>query len=220
VGIASSSGTAFCGTWTHARRLGRPHWIAWRTPSRGGPFRPALRLRELVREAERRDPARADRNPPSPEWIERVSEAKERTYRRLLRERASSPCRAPSNGWGGCGRPAGNRPSPPPPRGRTSTRCSTSSALRGSSTPSSPRTRWDGESPTRPSSSEAARRLGVPPTRCVVVEDAPAGSRAPVGRDGRDRGALRSSRRPGGRPRGPFPRRPASGRLRRPPRQR
>jgi beta-phosphoglucomutase len=152
------------------------HWIAWRDTlaGEGHPVQPSdfantfgKRNDEILREL--------IGTHLSPEWIERVSEAKERAYRRLLRERGLEPLPGAVE-WLGRLREAGWKQalasSAPRPNidavfdvlglGRLfDAVVSADDVGRGKPDPSV--------------FLEAARQLGVPPTRCVVVEDAPAG---------------------------------------------
>jgi len=110
------------------------------------------------------------------EWIERVSEAKEQTYRRRLRERGLELLpgalawfeRLRSAGWRQALASSAPRPNIDAafeslaPLGRyLDTVVSADEVGRGKPDPAI--------------FLEAARRLGLPPGRCIVVEDAPAG---------------------------------------------
>ena len=110
------------------------------------------------------------------EWIERVSEAKEQTYRRRLRERGLELQpgalawfeRLRSAGWRQALASSAPRPNIDAafeslaPLGRyLDTVVSADEVGRGKPDPAI--------------FLEAARRLGLPPGRCIVVEDAPAG---------------------------------------------
>ena len=152
------------------------HWVAWRDTlaAEGKSVQPSdfvntfgKRNDEILRELMGRGI--------TPEWIERVSETKEQAYRRLLRERGLEPLpgalpwleRLRVAGW-----KQALASSAPQPNidavfevlrlGRfLDTVVSADEVGRGKPDPAI--------------FLEAARRLGLPPSRCVVVEDAPAG---------------------------------------------
>jgi len=152
------------------------HWIAWRDTlaAEGRSVQPpdfvnsfGKRNDEILRELFGTHLA--------PEWIERVSEAKERTYRRLLREGGLAPLPGAIE-WLGRLQRAGWRQalasSAPRPNidavfevlglGRfLDALVSADEVGRGKPDPAV--------------FLEAARRLSLPPARCIVVEDAPAG---------------------------------------------
>jgi len=152
------------------------HWVAWRDTlaAEGRSVQPSdfvntfgKRNDEILRELMGTHL--------TPEWIERVSETKERAYRRLLREKGLEPLpgalpwleRLREAGW----RQALASSAPQPNidavfevlrLGRfLDTVVSADEVGRGKPDPAI--------------FLEAARRLGLPPARCVVVEDAPAG---------------------------------------------
>jgi len=154
------------------------HWIAWRDTlaAEGRPVQPGdfantfgKRNDEILRELF--GPGIAV------DWIERVAEAKEQTYRRLLRERGLEALpgafdwlgRLRASGWKQALASSAPRP--------TSTPCSRRSPSSASWTRSSRPTRWAGASPTRPLPGSGAA-AGPRPRQCIVVEDAPAGLEA------------------------------------------
>lgn len=155
------------------------HWIAWRDTlaAEGRPVRPddfaqafGKRNDEILREL-------FGATIPA-EWIERVSEAKERAYRRLLRERGLDPLpgaldwlsRLCEGGWRQALATSAPRPNIDAVFGVLGLErfldavVSADEVGRGKPDPAV--------------FLEAARRLGLAPGRCVVVEDAPAGLEA------------------------------------------
>jgi beta-phosphoglucomutase len=152
------------------------HWIAWRDTlaAEGHQVQPpdfansfGKRNDEILRELFGDGIA--------PDWIERVSEAKEQAYRRLLRERGLEPLpgavewlrRLREAGWRQALASSAPRPNIDAVFEALELRrlldavVSADEVGRGKPDPAL--------------FLEAARRLGVPPARCVVVEDAPAG---------------------------------------------
>jgi beta-phosphoglucomutase len=152
------------------------HWVAWRDTlaAEGRRVRPSdfantfgKRNDEILRELFGDGIA--------PDWIERVSETKEQTYRRLLRERGLEPLpgalawlrRLREAGWKQALASSAPRPNIDAALGALDLGrfldavVSADEVGRGKPDPAL--------------FLESARRLGVPPARCVVVEDAPAG---------------------------------------------
>ncbi len=114
----------------------------------------------------------------APEWIERVSETKERSYRRLLRERglAALPgalewlARLHAAGWLQALASSAPRPN-----------IDAVLAILGLGSQLDAVVSADDVGRGKPDPAiflAAARRLGLPPERCLVVEDAPAGLEA------------------------------------------
>ncbi len=152
------------------------HWIAWRgtLAAEGRSVRPSdfansfgKRNDEILRELFGAGIA-AD-------WIERMSEAKEQAYRRLLRERGLDPLpgafdwlrRLQEAGWK-------QALASSAPRLNIDAVLETLDLGRFLDAVVSADEVGRGK-PDPALFLEAARRLGVPPARCVVVEDAPAG---------------------------------------------
>ena len=158
---------------------GGHHWIAWRDTlaAEGRPVQPGdfantfgKRNDEILRELF--GPAIAE------EWIDRVSEAKERAYRRMLREQGLAPLpgaldwlrRLRESGWKQALASSAPRPNIDAVFEVLSLEpfldavVSADEVGRGKPDPAI--------------FLEAARRLGLAPGRCVVVEDAPAGIEA------------------------------------------
>jgi beta-phosphoglucomutase len=111
----------------------------------------------------------------APEWIERVSETKERAYRRLLRERGLDPLPG-ALGWLRRLREAGWRQAlaSSAPRPNIDAALQALEMRRFLDAVVSADEVGRGK-PDPALFLEAARRIEVPPARCVVVEDAPAG---------------------------------------------
>jgi HAD superfamily hydrolase (TIGR01509 family) len=155
------------------------HWVAWRDTllAEGRSVQPAdfansfgKRNDEILHELF--GPAIA------PEWIEHVSEAKERTYRRLVRERGLEPLpgafdwlsRLHEAGWKQALASSAPRPN-----------IDAVFAVLGLERFLDAVVSADEVGRGKPDPAiflEAARRLGLAPGRCVVVEDAPAGVEA------------------------------------------
>jgi beta-phosphoglucomutase len=155
------------------------HWIAWRDTlaAEGRPVRRddfvqtfGKRNDELLRELF------GEATPT--EWIERVSEAKERAYRRLVRERGLHPLpgaldwlsRLREGGWRQALASSAPRPN-----------IDAVFAVLGLERFLDTVVSADEVGRGKPDPAiflEAARRLGLAPGRCVVVEDAPAGLEA------------------------------------------
>jgi beta-phosphoglucomutase len=155
------------------------HWIAWRDTlaAEGRPVRPGdfadtfgKRNDEILRQLF--GPAIAV------DWIERVSEAKEQAYRRLLRERGLAPLpgafdwlsRLRRAGWKQALASSAPRPNIDAVFEALGLEPFLDAILSADEV---------GRGKPDPALFlEAARRLGLPSARCVVVEDAPAGLEA------------------------------------------
>jgi HAD superfamily hydrolase (TIGR01509 family) len=155
------------------------HWIAWRDTllAEGRPVQPGdfantfgKRNDEILHELFGTAIAA--------EWIEHVSETKERAYRRLLRERGLAPLpgafdwllRLREAGWKQALASSAPRPN-----------IDAAFAALGLQKYLDAVVSADEVGRGKPDPAiflEAARRLGLPPGRCVVVEDAPAGLEA------------------------------------------
>jgi len=155
------------------------HWIAWRDTlaAEGRPVRPSdfantfgKRNDEILRELFGAGIA--------VEWIERVSEAKEQTYRRRLRERGLDPLPGAFH-WLARLREAGWRQAlaSSAPRPNIDAAFEALGLERYLDAVVSADEVGRGK-PDPAIFLEAARRLGCAPARCVVVEDAPAGLEA------------------------------------------
>jgi beta-phosphoglucomutase len=155
------------------------HWIAWRDTlaAEGRSVQPldfvnsfGKRNDEILRELFGTRLA--------PEWIERVSEAKERAYRRLLRERGLEPLPGAFD-WLSRLREAGWKQAlaSSAPRPNIDAAFEALSLERYLDAVVSADEVGRGK-PDPAIFLEAARRLGCAPGRCVVVEDAPAGLEA------------------------------------------
>jgi beta-phosphoglucomutase len=110
------------------------------------------------------------------DWIERVSEAKEQTYRRLLRERGLDLLPG-ALAWLERLRSAGWRQAlaSSAPRPNIDAALDSLAALGRYLDTVVSADEVDRGKPDPAVFLEAARRLGLPPGRCIVVEDAPAG---------------------------------------------
>jgi HAD superfamily hydrolase (TIGR01509 family) len=152
------------------------HWIAWRDTlaAEGRPVRPrdfadsfGKRNDEILRGLFGAGIA-AD-------WIERVSEVKETSYRRLLRERGLEPLPG-AFAWLRRLREAGWRQALASSAPRPNIDAAFEALDLGRFLDAVVSADEVGRGKPDPALFlEAARRLGVPPARCVVVEDAPAG---------------------------------------------
>lgn len=112
---------------------------------------------------------------PSAEWIERVSETKERAYRRLLREEGLLPLPG-ALAWLDRLRAAGWRQALASSAPRANIDASLDALGLGRFLDAVVSADEVGRGKPDPALFlEAARRLDLPPRRCVVVEDAPAG---------------------------------------------
>jgi beta-phosphoglucomutase len=155
------------------------HWIAWRDTlaAEGRPVEPGdfadtfgKRNDEILRQLF--GPAIAA------DWIERVSEAKEQAYRRLLRERGLSPLPGAFD-WLSRLRRAGWKQALASSAPRPNIEAVFEALALGRFLDAVVSADEVGRGKPDPAIFlEAARRLGLPPARCVVVEDAPAGLEA------------------------------------------
>ena len=152
------------------------HWIAWRDTlaAEGRLVRPGdfantfgKRNDEILRELFGSGVA--------PDWIERVSETKELAYRRLLSERGLEPLPG-AFAWLARLREAGWRQALASSAPRPNIDAAFEALSLGRYLDAVVSADEVGRGKPDPAIFlEAARRLGCPPGRCVVVEDAPAG---------------------------------------------
>jgi beta-phosphoglucomutase len=111
----------------------------------------------------------------APDWVDRVSEAKEQSYRRLLRERGLEPLPGAFD-WLARLRGAGWRQALASSAPRPNIDAAFEALALGRYLDAVVSADEVGRGKPDPAIFlEAARRLGCPPGRCVVVEDAPAG---------------------------------------------
>jgi len=152
------------------------HWIAWRDTlaAEGRAVQPSDFVNTF---GKRNDEILRELFGPhlAPEWIERVSEAKERAYRRLLREKGLLPLPGALR-WLGSLREAGWKQAlaSSAPRPNIDAVFEVLGLARYLDAVVSADEVGRGK-PDPAIFLESARRLGLPPARCVVVEDAPAG---------------------------------------------
>ena len=155
------------------------HWIAWRDTlaAEGRPVQPGdfantfgKRNDEILRELFGSGLA--------PDWIERVSETKERSYRRLLSERGLEPLPG-AFAWLARLREAGWKQALASSAPRPNIDAAFEALSLGRYLDAVVSADEVGRGKPDPAIFlEAARRLGCPPGRCIVVEDAPAGLEA------------------------------------------